>query len=57
MRRARTVACIAAMAAVPLGAAMACSRSDDGGPAHPWHECRTDNNVSDPADPACDTVN
>ena len=30
---------------------------DDGSPSHPWHECRTDNNVSDPADPACGTVN
>ena len=30
---------------------------DDGAPPHPWHECRTDNNVSDPGDPACGTVN
>jgi hypothetical protein len=26
---------------------------DDGMPAHPWHECRTDNNVSAPSNPVC----
>ncbi len=26
---------------------------DDGMPAHPWHECRTDNNIGGPADPDC----
>lgn len=26
---------------------------DDGMPAHPWHECRTDNNTSAIVDPAC----
>jgi hypothetical protein len=26
---------------------------DDGMPAHPWHECRTDNNVSAAVEPGC----
>ncbi len=26
---------------------------DDGMPPHPWHECRVDNNVGGPTDPAC----
>jgi hypothetical protein len=26
---------------------------DDGMPAHPWHECRTDNNTSAPSSPIC----
>jgi len=27
---------------------------DDGMPAHPWHECRTDNNTSAAASGKCD---
>jgi hypothetical protein len=27
--------------------------ADDSAEAHPWRECRTDNNTSDPADPVC----
>lgn len=26
---------------------------DDGSPPHPWHECRTDNNVSEPTNASC----
>lgn len=26
---------------------------DDGNPPHPWHECRTDNNITGPVNPAC----
>jgi hypothetical protein len=26
---------------------------DDGTPSHPWHECRSDNNVGGPTDPGC----
>ena len=27
---------------------------DDGAPMHNWHECRTDNNTSDPVSGKCD---
>jgi hypothetical protein len=41
------------MASPPAGPVFAVV--DDGSPAHPWHECRTDNNTSDGADPHCGT--
>ena len=36
---------------VPMGQVYAVL--DDGMPVHPWHECRTDNNVSASTDPKC----
>lgn len=45
---------ILSLAAVPAGRVYAVV--DDGNPPHPWHECRTNNNVSDDVDPDCATA-
>jgi hypothetical protein len=41
-------------AAITSGATPVYAVVDDGMPAHVWHECRADNDVSDPASGKCD---
>ena len=43
------------LATVPSGNVYAVV--DDGNPPHPWHECREDNNISDPVSAECGAPN